>query len=225
MARAGRWLIVGTFVLGPALPSCDPGSTTSSPASPQAPATTTAGPVSPSHSPGAPIELLPDGISSVRFGDPIETALSAFIGRFGAPDEERAAHDPDLWGYLADGPDVDGRIHLATWGPLTVVFLDRSGTIPPAGIPFAAWTMNASGDGEPALTTPEGIGLGSTLADLEAAYPDTLIVPDEPGGPCAISWVFDVDTGEGTYRGTFEDRPVDPGVMVTAIAAGAEPSC
>lgn len=51
------------------------------------------------------------------------------------------AHDPDLWGDLSDGLDVDGRITVVTWGQLSVVFLDRSDELAPRALPFAAWTM------------------------------------------------------------------------------------
>jgi len=172
-----------------------------------------------------PAILLPDGIGEVRFGEATTDALPWFEERFGPPDDVRSAHDPDLWGYLSDGPDVEGRIRIVTWGQLWVVFLDRSGTVAPDALPFAAWALGwGEGDG-PALMTPEAIGLGSTLADLERAYGDALTVPEEPGGACGISWVFTVDATSGPYRGTFEEEPRTSDAEVAAIGAGVEPSC
>lgn len=172
-----------------------------------------------------PAILLADGVGNARFGDPIDDALTWFEERFGSPDRVRSAHDPDLWGYLSQGPDVAGRIRIVTWGQLQVVFLDRSGEIAPEALPFAAWTMGWGDGDEPWLTTPEGIGLGSTRADLEAAYRVALSVPTEPGGPCGISWVFEVDTDAGPYHGTFAEEPRTPDEAITSIGAGAQPTC
>jgi hypothetical protein len=189
---------------------------------------TSEGPPTPSSTSPASDEaaiLQPDGIGEVHFGDPIADALAWFEERFGSPDEIRSAHDPDLWGYLSDGPDLDGRIRIVTWDQLQVVFLDRSGTVAPDALPFAAWTLGW-GEGEgPALVTPQGIGLGSTLANLERAYGDALTVPEEPGGPCAISWVFAVGAPPGPFQGTFGEQPQTSDAEVATIGAGAVPSC
>lgn len=169
--------------------------------------------------------LRPDGLGVAAFGQALDVALPALLARLGPPDEDRSAHDPTLWGYLSESIDVDGRIRLVTWGSLEVVFLDRTGTIPASRIPFAAWNMWALDGTDPALATPEGIGLGATLADLEAAYGDRLRVPNEPGGPCAISWVFSVDDPAGALRGRFVDEPTTPDVAIDELGAGVEPSC
>ena len=199
-------------------------SETSEPAASPVPSPTGAS-ASPSASASKPFEgvLLPDGIDGVRFGEPVAQALPALVAMFGEPDSDETIRSRDLYGFLAE-PGKDGTLRQVAWDPLTVVFLDTTGTLGQEEVPFAAWHSGWT-EAVREVTTPEGIGVGSTLAELRAAYGDDLSVPDERGGPCGISWVFQVETPSGSYDGTFSARPVDDDVVVESIGAGQPPSC
>jgi hypothetical protein len=171
--------------------------------------------------------LRADGLGSARFGEPVGDALPELVAILGEPDEDETDRTPDLRGYLAEG-DV-GTARFVRWSGLGVVFLDRSGDLPLQAVPFAAWYL---GPGENGISyaTAEGVGIGSTAPDLERAYGDRVMVSEEPGGPCALSWVFSVRLPSGTLRGSFEGdthgaRPVGERAVVQSLGAGERSSC
>ena len=72
---------------------------------------------------------------------------------------------------------------------------------------FAGWADNGAADR--VLTTAEGLGLGSTLEEVQSAVPEVQVVPGPTGG----SWTTPAGLS-GTLSGT------DPAAQVTAVWAG-----
>jgi len=121
-----------------------------------APAVTTTAPAA------ATIVLRVDGLSLVDFGDPKDAALSALSAVLGPVDETGT-------GCELNGADTT----TARWKELRVEFADgvvRSYNVrPPNGVAPVL-----------GLKTEAGVGLGSTVAQLETAYGDRLKIPGLP---------------------------------------------
>ena len=132
---------------------------------------TTVGPgaVSPTPPQAAEVVLGPDGLGVVNFGeeaDQVVAELSALLGR---PSDDRPL-----------GSCPSGEVErLVEFAELAVLVGRRQGT--PR---FVAWDLGPPSGALPALTTAEGVGVGTTLAALRAAYGDRLEVSgDDPFGP------------------------------------------
>ncbi len=102
------------------------------------------------------------------FDDPAEGAVQALTASFGTPSTDSgwipAANSP--FG-TCPGQHVRG----VRWGQLLTVYSDQGG--PPH---FFTYTYGlANREAGPALRTDVGIGLGSTAAQVQAAYPDAEI--------------------------------------------------
>lgn len=74
------------------------------------------------------------------------------------------------------------------------------------------------------LTTAEGIGIGATLADLEAAYPGRVELEAvcDPGGPPTAAFVAGRVSSIGF---SFEQLPIDATSRIADMGAGAGPGC
>lgn len=134
--------------------------TTTAPAVTTTGATTTAPEVTSTTPPAAAaIVLRVDGLGLVDFGDPKDAALSALSAALGPIDESGV-------GCELGGPGST----TARWKELRVEFADgvvRSYNVrPPNGV---APVLN--------LETEAGVGLGSTVAQLETAYGARLSIP------------------------------------------------
>lgn len=143
-------------VIGPARsPSASPSVAASPSAEPSA---------QPSPADGAQVVLRPDGLSfpdgsstsALTFGSAASTVRDALDRRLGAGGE---AATPDC-GPEASVVQYDGGLFLRLQGGR-----------------FVGWTS-----GSPGLSTADGIGVGSTLAELRAALPD-ITVSDGSLGP------------------------------------------
>ena len=153
-----------------------PTSTTSSTTS-----TTSSTTTSTTLAPGAELVLRPNGLGDAAFGvDPDGTVayISSIIGK---PTVDTGWVDP-----LSVGACPGTELRQVTWNDLVLLFTDQS--------PFAtgrrhffAYTYGPSFTNQinPAgLKTDAGIGVGSTVAELQATYPNVVINPgDDFGGP------------------------------------------
>jgi hypothetical protein len=148
-----------------------------------APPTSTAPPESTAEA-AVQVVLAPDGLGLVAFGEDADAALARLAGVLGPPADDRPL------GRCPSG-EADRLVQFAELG---VLF---------GGGRFVAWDVGPPAGALPPLATAEGIGAGSSLAELRRAYGDRLrIDPDDPFGP-----VFEVATPPpgrlaGTLTGT-----------------------
>ncbi len=146
------------------------------------------------------VVLDPDGLGLVAFGDPAETVVARLSAVLGPPVDDGPV------GSCATG-EAD---RLVQFGELGVV-LAGNGTAQR----FVAWDVGLGSGAMPALRTAEGVGVGSTLSDLRAAYSDRLVVvPDAAFGPR-----FDVHHPSGTMTGTLTG--IGSADTVVTLGAGA----
>lgn len=149
------------------------------------------------------VVLGPDGLGVVVFGDPADAVVTRLGELLGPPLDDRA---------LGSCPTGEAD-RLVQFAELAVVLAGQG-----ADQRFVAWDVGLASGGVPALRTAEGIGVGSTVAELRAAYPGGLeIVPDDAFGPR-----FEVRRPSGVISGTLSGT--GPGDTVVTLGAG-EASC
>jgi hypothetical protein len=129
----------------------------------------------------ASLLLSDSGLGDALFGaDPGEvvTYLTAILG---APTADSGWADPTSSFGVCPGTEVRG----VTWADLTVLFSDSSSVMSGRrhffnylyGPAFGA-TVQPEG-----MRTVGGVGVGSTVADLLAAYPEAQVYPEDLYGP------------------------------------------
>lgn len=141
----------------------------------------------------AGVVLSRDGLGVARFGDEAEAALARLREAMGTPNtlSKWLPMERSLWG-VCPGSEVRG----AKWGDLWVLFSDRSELSKERHL--SGWLLGGSSAlGRTELKTAEGIALGSTLAELRAAYGDRLRL--EPSG---LGQRFFVEPEEGEKAGS-----------------------
>ncbi|MFQ5948231.1 MAG: hypothetical protein ACE5KX_05175 [Acidimicrobiia bacterium] len=185
-----------------------PPTTTSSTSSTSTTSTTTTTTTAPSPT----LLLEPDGLGVVDFGADPATTIAAVTAALGI--------DPDVDTGLIHffenpyGTCPMPQVRGVEWGKLVLLFTNRNGPEE-----FADWSyadrFDKPGAGPHDLTTAEGIGLGSTVAELEAAYGASLEIFDsEIFGP-----VFHVDRlTENALFGTLTGA--GPGDAARSLSAG-----
>jgi hypothetical protein len=179
----------------------------------------------------ARIELRADGLGVVAFGAGERDAVAALERRLGAPDERRS------WSGATPFGTCPGPVRAVRWGRLYVLFT-RGPTryAPGGGWHLFAYEVDAvqrskldpgySGPTPPPEPPPlrgysprtaAGVGFGSTLAELRAAYGRRVTVRvGEPG----MVYRFSVSFGAtGELSGSLSGGT--PGATVTGIDAGA----
>lgn len=113
--------------------------------------------------------LGPDGLGSVRFGADPNGAIDYIVSFLGSPTADTGWVASDDFA-LCPGDEV----RRIEWGVLQLEFGDVS-VFAVDRLHVYAWHYGLSGQlGEDpvGLRTPEGIGLGSTLAEVTEVYPD-----------------------------------------------------
>lgn len=157
------------------------------------------------------VDLRPDGIGESTFGQDAELAITWLTDRLGPPNEDSgwvvAVSSP--FG-VCPGTDVRG----LRWGPLQVLFGDIGTSTRQVFTWVYAVSLLPAGEpqGEAAgLQTTEGIGLGSSIADLTAAYPQ-LSVSTDIYGPTFTTG------GLAGYSGTISSEGIDG--FVTSLVGG-----
>jgi hypothetical protein len=136
------------------------------------------------------LELSQDGLGDVAFGLSPDEVVAEMAGRFGDPD-----HDTD---WIPAEPNAYGScpgetMRAIAWGSLAAIFVD-DGTSDLGGY-FYTYTYGYdysenTGGVDPRgldLRTAEGVGLGTTVADLRAAFGPDLTVD---GDQVLDTWTF-----------------------------------
>jgi hypothetical protein len=119
-----------------------------------------------------------DGLGVARFCDDAEAAVDAMEAVLGPPDNDTGWAEP-----LALGACPGTVARRVTWGSLDLYFGDESSYASGRQHLYGYSYGDVDGfDIEPAgLATPEGIGPGTPVPFLQAAYPGVLLVAGEEG--------------------------------------------
>ncbi len=174
--------------------ACDkPAATPEAPAAP-APAATPAAPAAPA-TPAMPLKLALTGEGLTVIAENGSTQLLAFSRDKAQTLVTMSRVEPSPGVETVNSECGAGTLTFVEWpGGLTLLFQEDR---------FAGWTMDKAG-----LTTMDGIGVGSTRAQLLAARPDTTVEDSTLGTEFAVA-----DMG-----GLFEDAA--PDAKITHLWAG-----
>ena len=169
--------------------------------------------------PLATLELTDEGLGDVLVGFPPDVVISDISALFGSPDldSDWLLAEPNTYG------SCPGQFMRAVgWGSLVTIFVNDSAD--PLGERFFTYTYGYDyeenqGGVDPrglGLTTERGIGIGSTVDELQAAYNDAVTV----AGDSALDlWSFEI---EGSALSGLLDGP-EGSNLVTLIELG--PGC
>lgn len=177
----------------------------------------------------ASLTLRGDGLGQLDFGEPTDSTFDVLVGLLGPPDPGEQY------------PYGDHPLRFLYWDEvgLAVIFSDHPFYRDDGAEHFAGWVHSpyigdlAGWDHGPEslpLQTAEGIGIGSTLTDLQDAYPDQVVLEAEceVGGPPTAAYVrFDGSDADRIplIEVSFESLPIGPTSRVAAMSAGAGPGC
>jgi hypothetical protein len=119
-----------------------------------------------------------DGLGVVTFGTEAEPAIAAVSAALGAPTEDTGWVDPITISNCAGE-----ELRRVSWGTLSLLFGDPAGSGSGRRQFFASsyGSVAELGGAPEGLRTPEGLGLGATVAQLRGAYPQVQITPGEEG--------------------------------------------
>ena len=172
-----------------------------------------------SPAPLATLVLTEEGLGDLLIGYPPDVVISDISALFGSPD-----HDSD---WIPSETNIYGScpglaMRAVGWGSLVAIFIND--TPDPLGERFFTYTYGYDysenvGGVDPrglGLVTEAGIGLGSTVAELQSAYGDTARV----GGDAALDvWSFEI--AGSALRGLLDG----PDATSTVTLIEITPSC
>jgi len=106
-------------------------------------------------------------LSAFPFGEEADVVLKGMSGALGDPDHDTGWHKDDM---------CEGSLtRRVVWDDLELVFTKGANGLLPDTLTFQQWHISGSSAMAFAMVTPEGIGVGSTVADLKRAYPDAKV--------------------------------------------------
>ncbi len=134
--------------------------------------------LSPAADRGPTLVLGREGLDVAAFGAGADDTIAAVTAVLGEPDKDSGWVEP-----LSIGACAGEQGRFVAWGSLYLYFSDQSGFA--NGEPhFFGYSYGSESDLEAipeGLATPEGIGLGTTVAFLRAAYRDVVVEAGEEG--------------------------------------------
>jgi hypothetical protein len=170
--------------------------------------TTTAAPTTTTAAVGG-LVLGADGIGEVSFGQDPDSAIATLSETLGDPASDSGWVDAGSSDYgFCPAPQV----RAVVWGDLTLLFSDGDTAYGTAGEQQHLFTYLVDG-AQPPSSTEAGITIGSTSADVRAAYGDA--AAQVPGDEL-VAPRFDIDLGGSEPLRT----TLDDGGNVVAIQAG-----
>lgn len=163
--------------------------------------------------PESRLTLRPDGIGPLDFGVAAEAAVVVVRTLLGPPDGDTGWVD-QASNY---GNCIGTQVRFVRWGSLELFLSDGPSDWAGAGVRHLASWANSPAVGEPLLDlrTVEGVGVGTPVGDLRAAYGGTVEVGEDPlfgaffrveaGGPAflagSVSGTAATDTVESLSAG------------------------
>jgi hypothetical protein len=105
--------------------------------------------------------------SAFAFGEESELVLTELTAALGNAD-----HDT---GWRKDETCEGSSTRRVRWGELELVFTKGANGLLPDTLTFQQWHIGAYSALAAKLVTPEGVGVGSTVAELKHAYPETKV--------------------------------------------------
>lgn len=125
-----------------------------------------------------PVVLLEsDGFANLELGEDGEVVVARLTSLFGEPDEDSGF----IGGFDSPFGVCPDPVRGVRWGSLRVLLTESETSFAPAGpAHFFSYVDAGFLGGEPSgARTPEGIGVGSIVAELRSAYGDQVEVTDD----------------------------------------------
>lgn len=143
-----------------------------------------------------------DGLGLVDFGAAADAAIASLSAALGEPTDDTGWVDPRT-GTACPGTEV----RIVQWGTFAALFGEPAGAAPGARqlVAYSYGDVRQVGAEPVGLVTPDDVGLGTSVADLRAAYPAVTIEPGE----------------EGLFEATFFVEEGFSGLLTTAQPDGA----
>lgn len=211
------------------------------------------GPIGSHEPPPLGLALRPSGLGPIDFGTKGEGGVESLEYYLGPADSDITSHRSEVeappggacyGGYACDEfVRVLGWDSLGLWVVISDLWLQPGHAVPPQPIPMTFVSYGYTGGNSDVVDTPEGIrqaslstaegiGIGSTAADLEAAYGASLSF----GLGCGETAEFYVSLDDGFIAGSLIGvdldadgratvEPINPEATVASISAGAGGSC
>jgi hypothetical protein len=132
--------------------------------------------------PAAQLVLGQDRLGTALFGADADGVIAYVTAILGPPTADSGWADPNSAFGVCPGSEVRG----VTWGDLLLLFSDES-SVAAGRRHFFSYTLGPAFGAvitPEGMATPEGIAVGSTVADLKRAYPGVYVYPgDDVFGP------------------------------------------
>ena len=146
-----------------------------------------------------PIVLEVDGLGAVDLGSDVSSVVQKLTDRFGEPDRDSDWIPADSPVY---GKCPGAGLRAVGWGSFFALFIDEGAG--PDTARWFSWTYGfdhdtSFGGVDPRgldLTTIEGIGIGSTRAELRTVYGARLV---ETGDAAIDVWTFEIDPASSEH--------------------------
>lgn len=143
----------------------------------------------------------------VRFGDEAESVVARLVAALGPSTRDTS--------WRQDSSCEGSESRRVVWGDLEVAFVRGAVGTRSASRTFQQWFVGAPGSRPEGLVTLEGVGIGSTVADLRRVFPALLLTKPSSDGQVGLF----VSKPEGEFLEGFT-RDTGEAAPITALWAG-----